>query len=336
MTCIDIDDTLGGLKQCCPGSNVCCDATPFTVKFTRDNNCGSDIEVTLGEEPINGKRAGFIINNHLEFINSLESVSSERRLQASHGVDDSLTWYTRRTMVADGFIYACSRGELARMTEDLKRVFSLSASQNYFNRNGYLDMEFTDECGRCLSTCVKPVGTPQFSLPQGELTCFVRNFTFTVQTQNEKFLECTENEVCGNETPLVGTTVCDLKLCGEDGICLQPDVGAEACNEGTYEASPIITISGPATNPRFWNLTNGSFMQINTTIDEFTTIVIDVEAKIIKEIDFLGNEKDITGLLSDDSDYIFLETCCNDFALTTDNSELLLSSFCMKWQNTFI
>lgn len=328
-------DCNGGFKNCCKGREGCCDACPMEFTLCRGSDgCRDDRFITMYEKP-RGLSSGFVIYNPLEFIAPPAIRRNERPLQSAHGVSDSLHFYGPRTLTATGVMFACSRGELKCMQDQLVKLMALNANQDVFGENGYFMLKYNDECGTCKSMCVKMLGPPTFEPYEGKL-CNARRFTFTLITQDERILGCEQRSECGDETPLTGGfKMCGTKLC-DAKLCQEPLPSTEACNEGCYDARPNITITGPAVNPKIWNTSNDTCIQVGITLTEFDTLEIDVETRSIIKTDVAGNETDVTGLISLDSDWIFLGPCCNNLALTTDRPDILGASYCVEFLDTFI
>jgi phage-related protein len=52
-------------------------------------------------------------------------------------------------------------------------------------------------------------------------------------------------------------------------------------NVGNWTTYPVITITGPVTNPTIGNVTTGQYMTVNYSLTNTDTLVIDLDQKLI-------------------------------------------------------
>lgn len=123
----------------------------------------------------------------------------------------------------------------------------------------------------------------------------------------------------------VGLKAGDPRLYAETESVL--NAAGVAVNAGRFPTDPVVTIVGPALNPRVTNTTTGEFVQVNTNLAAGQTLIIDPFEKNITV-----NGATVYHLRETGSSWWDLEPGNNNIAVTG----LTGGTFEMRWRSAWI
>lgn len=271
----------------------------------------------------------YLLTNAKELLTSLSTRHSETPKQGDHGVEGSLSQYGARLLTFEGQIHAQSVTQRVTMEKNLRTCLSLPRSQSYSGDDGYKLIRITDEDGHDKQFYAKIVDMPEFSYPYEGRTK-ISAFRFAMIAEDPFLYDQTLTEESGPEA--VFSTTFPLQdgslLALQDGSlpALQESLvyGITVQNIGTIGAPPLITITGPTSSPVITNETTGRSMSLSgLTLLADERVEIDVSSYAITKYDASDVSSDVSGYLTTDSEWIFIEPGENQISLLDDSPETL-------------
>lgn len=274
----------------------------------------------------------YLLRNTSEMLSNLSTRQTKSPRQAGHGVDDSLSFYNERVLPFTGTIVATTQNGRKTLERNLKRLLALPTLQDPATRDGYILVRITDEDGvtmQCYAKIVQDTGIEL--LESAEPT--VRNFQFVMMVKDHRLPSQSLKEEEGTETALGTnfTVVEDESPEVPFELYQETAPSVTVANDGTIGALPIVTITGPSEDPGIENQTWSGLLQLEgVTLIAGESVVFDFEAQSITKND----GTDLSGFLSDESDWWAVEPGNNELALV-DNSLTPESTFTIQWRDTY-
>lgn len=273
----------------------------------------------------------YLLRNTSEMLGNLTTRQTKSPRQAAHGVDDSPSFYNERILPFNATIVAESQTVRKQMERNLKRLLALPTLQDTI-RDGYVLVRFVDEDAvtmQCYAKIVQDTGIELFEIAEPT----VRNLQFVMMVKDHRLPSQALKTASGAETS-IGT---NFEVVEDES----PEVPFELyqttapsvtiSNNGTIGALPIAVITGPATDPGIENITWGGVLELaGVTLLAGETITFDFEAQSILHSD----GTDLSGLLTNDSDWWAVEPGDNDIALI-DASVAPESTFTINHRDTY-
>lgn len=308
----------------------------------------SEIEVTIGSVTLNdslGTVPFYVLKNTAELLSNLSTRRTETEKQGGHGVEDSLSFYEARVLPFEGEMYATSQANRITMQKALQSAVRLSVAQDYATDDGYVLLLITDEDGIDKQIYAKILEPPTFNLIDTGMP-EARRFSFVMYAKDPTIHAQTLTTGTGPESyPMTTFTIQDGDLPTiQDGDLptIQDATGAElvVTNAGNFGAAPIITITGPTTNPQINNTTSGKTMDFNrnggVALLATETLEIDVAARTATKTDVSAVETDETGKLSLTSEWIYIVPGANVLTAFDDTPSILLMQCQIQFRSAWI
>lgn len=104
-------------------------------------------------------------------------------------------------------------------------------------------------------------------------------------------------------------------------------------NNGTAETYPLLTLSGPLTNPVIQNITTGEFIAINVTLQPGDVLIIDMTPPLPTVV--LNDSQDLIANISDTSDFWYLDVGANIIKLSSSNNADT-GTVLVAWNDAFL
>lgn len=152
----------------------------------------------------------------------------------------------------------------------------------------------------------------------------VQVMSFTVGEQNSRISRF-QLDLLGEDFAIYGTTQNSLALtpASPGGFSIPFSIpfsfsggvtgSGYATNGGTIDTYPLITLNGSLTNPIIHNVTLGKFIQLQMTINNGSSVVIDMRNKTIVQ----GGVTSQISKMTDASDWWYLQPGANEISLVT-------------------
>ena len=102
-------------------------------------------------------------------------------------------------------------------------------------------------------------------------------------------------------------------------------------NSGTWPTQPVITLTGPITNPIVGNLTEGKTLQFNASLKNTDTLVIDLAQRLVTL-----NGSPARNLLANNSEWFDAQVGANAFYFTGGSTVAGLTSATVVWRDAFV
>jgi len=291
----------------------------------------NEIQITIGSIQFNQSLSYdsnfYLLKNTPEILSTLSTRKTDMEKQSEHGVEDSLSFYDARMLPFEGTIYGSTQAARKTMEEALKQAVALPISQSYGGSDGYVLVLITDEDGTEKQIYAKVLEPPKFGLVDDAMP-ELRSFEFVLYAKDPVIYGQSLTTETGPESYLTTTfTIQDGALpTVQDGDLptIQESTGSilTVSNGGTIGSPPTITISGPTTDPVVSNLTTGKSMDFSkgggVSLGAGDTLTVNVSARTIVKTSG-GTDTDVSGALTDASDWIFIEPGDNEFTLFDDS-----------------
>jgi hypothetical protein len=285
----------------------------------------------------------YIVRNTKELLSALTTRRSSTPKQGAHGAQAGLSNFEPRMLPFEGEIHATTVSQRVTMEQNLRKALTLSSSQDFDVDDGYRLLIIDDEDGNQKQIYAKVVDMPEFS-QYGRSASSV--FRFQMIAEEDVFLyDTTLTTIEGIESYQATTfTLQDgtLQTFKDGDLPTFQDTGGNemtVTNNGTQDTPPVITITGPTTNPSLTNVTTGRKMAFNkgdgvTLLEgESLTVTINPTSTTIIKTDVLGVETDVSSALSDDSDLIYIAPGNNVLIFSDDTSDLLEGTITIGFRN---
>ena len=282
----------------------------------------------------------YLLKGTAELLSTLQTRSIKTPRQGMHGVDDSLSQDEDRGLVFDGEILGDSQSDCKDLEWNLRQCVALPTGQSYAGDDGYILAKFQDTDNQLFQCYVKLVSYPVFRvLDNADSTR--RGFDFVMMAKDPNLYGQTLNEEDGTEQ-VEGT---NLQIV-EDTYFTIPfqlyelTIPSLTCTgAGIAGAPPIITVAGAADNPVILNQTSGKFMKFDAngglTLAADDTLVINYNEGTIIVTDVDGVETNVSGNLSNDSEWILIEPGDNDIVLYDDSPGTLTATLNIQWRDVW-
>lgn len=299
--------------------------------------------VTLEEYPQN-KRQCYLLKNPSELFSRVDVRSSDVPKQGGHGVDTSLAFYGPRDLPFYVQIIAPDRSTLVSMEQTLRRALYLRAAQSYLDEDGYKLIAFTDEDTIAKQTYARIIDPPEFEMVEDTLQR-TRLVSFEMRADDPTLYAQTATNDDGPES--FQTTTYTLQdgalqtIKDGDLPTIQDSIftSVSVSNSGTYDSPPEIIISGPSTNPVVTNQTTGKKMEFSksggVSLNAGETLTINVASgSIVKTVS--GVDTDVSGNMSDDSQWIYIQRGTNAFTVEDDTTDDLSAQLSVTFRAAWL
>lgn len=305
-----------------------------------------EIEVTIGALHLNQSlEAGsdfFLLKETPALLSTLSTRRSDRDKQGGHGTEDSLSQYGARTLPFKGEIHASSQQARKSMEKQLLQTVGLSALQDFAGDDGYRLLLFKDEDGIDKQIYAKIVDPPEFELLDTAMP-ESRKFSFVMYAKDPALYGQSLSEKNGPESFLRTSLTVQEGSLPEFREGISPTIreaysaSVTAENLGTFGTPPVLTVSGPAENPRIENVTTGKVMEFSDlTLLEGELLLINCSNQSATKIDAFGEETDVTGSLTLSSDWLSLEPGSNVLTLRDETPDVLLGQLFVQWRDAWM
>lgn len=264
--------------------------------------------------------------------------TSEIERQGQHGIWDFFSYYGRRNISFEGVIVGDDEADVEAVKQKLGQVLALP-TQPTDTSNGYVTLKWTDANGDSWQVDAKVYRAPTYSRRLKET--FRVDFRFSLKADDPFIVGQTENTNNGtrgyvdNGGLIVPTDVpFSWNLTNQNVLNIT--------NDGAAFAQTIIRLNGEAagaiTNPVIKNLTTGKTFQVAYTIPDENGY-IEINSKLGTVVDQDG--LDLSGFITDDSDFVLLAQGVNQLMYTSDQDPYLVlylptATFSVKHRNTTI
>jgi len=307
-----------------------------------------EIEVTIGSVELNQNLdtgSFYVLKNTPELLSTLSTRKTDAGKQGDHGMIGSLSFYEARILPFEGELWAASQSARVTMEQALKEEIALSVAQDYASDDGYVLVLITDEDGIGKQLYAKVLEPPKITMIENAMP-ESRSFEFMLYAKDPTIYAQSLSSESGPESyPSTTFLIQDGALEElKDGALptLQDTTGAEmsVSNSGNFGTAPVITISGPTTNPVVTNSTTGKVMDFSkgagVSLLSGETLTIDVLGKTITKTAAGGSETDESGALSDDSEWIYILPGANVFTLFDDTPDDLTMQMTVQFRSAWI
>jgi len=309
----------------------------------------NEIEVTIGTVQLNQSLSAgsnfYLLRNTPELLSTLSTRKTDKEKQGGHGTEDSLSFYGPRILRFEGEVHASSQAARITLEQALKTVLALRAAQSYDDEDGYVLVEVTDEDGEAKQIYAKVLEPPVFSLLDDAMP-ESRRFEFVLYAKDPILYGQTLEDEVGPESFLTTTLTFedgDLPTVKDGDLpVIQDDTANEmtVVNDGSYDTPPVIIVEGPTTDPVIMNVTTGRKMAftagggLELLADE--TLTINVAALSIIKTDSGDNNTDVSGMISTDSEWIFLAPGSNILTLFDETSDDLSGQITVQFRPAWL
>lgn len=298
-----------------------------------------DLQITIGSITLNDftdRTKFYKVDNTRELLSTLTADRTEMSRQGDHGTTDSLSRYGSRTLPFSGEIVAPTIAERVQMERALQKVIALAALQDYATNDGYVLVKFKLEDGTLIQCYAKVLQPPLFSFRDEYARRHqITRFSFALVAKDPRLYGQDLLETAGEET-FEGTTFGVIQGVAPTvpfSLIQNTVVSAECENEGTFDAPPVITVTGPTTSPKVMNVTTGKYIELTgLTLADGDTVEINVGKRTIK----LANGTDASAYFGNGSSWLVLVPGVNDLTLLDGSPSLLQATFMIQWRNTYI
>ncbi len=298
-----------------------------------------EIQITIGDIVFNDftdRTTFYKVDNPRELISTLNTERTETARQGEHGTNDSLSRYGSRTLPFSGEIVAPSIAARVAMERVLQRTLALSAIQDYATNDGYILVQFKLEDGTLVQCYAKILQPPTFSfreeIPGRHL---ISRFSFAMVAKDPRLYSQTLKSETGEET-FHGTSFTVVEGVSPKvpfQLYENTSITATCDNDGTFDAPPVITISGPTVSPTITNETTGKYIELtDLELEDGESVEINIGKRTIEKND----GTDLSGYFGLGSTWFVLIVGENELTLLDDSPSLIEATALIQWRDTFI
>jgi hypothetical protein len=291
-----------------------------------------------------GSSGFYVLRNTSEILSTLSTRKTDRNKQGAHGSEDSLSFYEARILPFEGELHADTQANRVTMEQALKAALALPIAQSYDENDGYVLVQITDEDSIAKQLYAKILEPPKFEVIDSGMP-ESRRFEFVLYAKDPVIYAQALTSVSDTES-FDGTTFTfvdgDLPTFKDGDLPTFQDVQSNLMtvnNTGNYGSPPVFTVTGPTTDPVIENITTGKKMEFSKggglTLTGSQTLTVNVlDGTIIKTSG--ATETDVSGTLSDDSEWIFLQPGTNVFRLYDDTVDDLTAQLAVDFRPAWI
>lgn len=253
--------------------------------------------------------------------------NSNRNRLGRHFIKSFYSFYAEREINFKGQIIAQSKQQMENLVDDLRKVLALPPLPTTGN-DGFVIVKWTDangrdwQCNAKISDDVKIVSS--LGLP------YLREYEINLICEDGLVYSQDLFSVSGITSYYAGSLLLPCHLPVSIPNVWWNEVGLD--NDGNFYTPPLIRIYGYAENPKVELTNTGDFIKLDGyTIPAGSYVEIDVANGTIE----LDDGTDLSGYLSTDSVWFYLESGNNVLRLTHDGS-YLLGSIMIYWRDATI
>lgn len=298
-----------------------------------------EVQITIGDIVFNDftdRTRFYKVDNPRELLSTLNTERTESARQGEHGTIDSLSRYGSRTLPFSGEIVAPTLADRVAMERALQRALALSAVQDFATNDGYILVKFRLEDGQLTQCYAKILQPPSFSFRE-EIAArhLISRFSFAMIAKDPRLYSQTLKSASGSET-YDGTNFSVVE--GESPTVpftlYENTIMTATCeNEGTFDAPPVITISGPTLSPRITNVTTGKYIELtDLELEDGESVEINVGKRTIEKND----GTDLSAYFGAGSTWFVLVFGENVLTLLDGSPSLIEATALIQWRDTFI
>ena len=291
--------------------------------------------ITLNSN-VHAGQSFYMLTNVPDIMTVLSVRNEDIEKQGDHGAEDGPAYYGPRTLPISGEIHALTAEARYEMEEDLKEELALPIAPDTFGDDGYKLILIRDQDGTLKQAYAKIISPPKFEMMSDVMERRSR-FSFVLYAKDPKFYAQALQEETGGESSRSTTfTTKDGALPTFKDVLIN---FMTVTNAGRFGTPPLIVINGPTSSPVVKNETTGKSMTLyGLTLVSGESVEIDVGGTpvSITKIDSIGTETDVSGYLSDDSEWIFLNPGINVLSLFDSTPDELQASLEVRWRNSWI
>lgn len=309
----------------------------------------SEIVVTIGDVAFNTSFSPgstmYLLTSTEEILDALRTRRTDTPKQGEHGSEDSLSSFEPRLLLFRGEIHATTQAERVTMQRALDAAVSLSRSQSFDDDDGYKLILITDEDGIEKQLYAKIDQMPRYSLVESGMP-ESRQFEFVMFASDPAIYAQTLSESDQDES-YDSTTFTfqdgDLPTFQDGDLPTFQDILGSAViadNEGDYATPPLITITGPTTNPIVRNETTAKQLAFTrnggVTLLADETLEVNVAANTAVMTDVDGDETNVRSKISLDSEWFDLIPGENEISLFDDTPADLTSQLSLSFRSSWV
>jgi len=276
----------------------------------------------------------YVLRNTPRLLSTLSARRTSSARQGQHGVSDGLSFLGERLLPFEGEILGSSQADRVTKEAALRQCLSLRGLQSQTGEDGYRLVQVTDEDGSLKQLYAKILDPPTFDVLDNTDPSR-RSFAFAMVAKDPRIYSQALQSSAGAETfqgtsfqvvQNVSPTV-PFSLYGVTGVSLS------CVNGGTFDAPPVITITGPTTGPKVTNVTTGEYVQLTgLTLAAGETAAINVSVGTVLKND----GTDLSAYFTAGSSWMVLVPGNNDLTLLDDTPSALSATLSVQWRNTWI
>jgi hypothetical protein len=294
------------------------------LQFTLENAQGYSL--TLNDVTTDPQKV-YTITESPEF--QLDVRTNKRDRLGRHFVKTDYSFYGERIITFKGQIavFNESVSDLETMVANLRKLVSLPPLPKPTD-NGFVTIKWSDERGLDWQLQAKIIAdvkiTSIFGMP------WVRNYEITMLAEDGLIYSQDIYSVSGSTAYFGGSLILPVSL-----PAIMPSVWwneINVNNQGNFPAPATFKIYGYAENPVITHSETGYFIKLDGyTVPAGRYVEVDVAQGTIE----LDDGTDLSGYLSTDSTWFYIDSGSNTIRLTHDAS-YLLGMLVIEWQNTEI
>jgi phage-related protein len=275
----------------------------------------------------------YLLRNTSKLLEGPDPEQTTTPRQGEHGVRTSLSQYGARTLVFEGEILGDDQGDRKTLEDLLKQGLSLRALQSYAGPDGFVLVEITDEDGS-LKQCYAKIAS-RVTIDVTDDDPARRGFSFVMLAKDSFLYSQTLRSASGEET-FAGTSFTVVQGASPTfpfQLSQSTRISATCDNQGTGDAAPVVTISGPTTSPKVTNVTTGKFIELTgLTLEADESVTIDVGQRTIRDQD----DNDLSAYWGSGSTWWVLQAGENEITLLDASPDEIEATCLIQWRDTYI
>ncbi len=282
----------------------------------------------------------FLLTNTRLFLSGLTTRRSKTPRQAQHGVDDSISFDEDRVLNFEGKIFGTTQADRRAKEMRLMKCLSLRFVQSYADEDGYFLIKITDDDLTTFQAYAKIMQYPHFDIFD-DTDPTISNFDFSMVMKDPVFYSQDLIESSGGETHLSSNfkVVNNVSMTVPFKLFMSTQATITCENLGNADSPPVLIIYGPTTNPTIENLQTGKILELTkgSGLELLTDerCEIDTLAGTVIKYDASDVASDASAYVSDDSDWIVLQSGSNDLLLEDDSGSTPSATLTVKYRYAY-
>ena len=280
------------------------------TEYTLTNQAGDAVKINDHVTDVNNVIA---LQDYPSFDLSIRN--AELPKDGQHGIWDFHSYYGKRLIVFSGVIVGETEAKVHEMRDELMNITKLPTQPTSTN-DGKVTITFTDPRSRALQIEAKLQSPIRFRRILKRT--YMLEFQMILKSTDLNF----ESQALSESSGIRGYEMGSIRL--PFTLPTQMDWVAEqsvdVVNAGNTEANLTVRLYGEATgmtNPTIKNLTTGVYMTIETTLTH-SSHYVEINSKTGAVVDQSGN--DLSGLITDDSNFVTLVVGTNQLLFLSDEN----------------